>query len=448
MLLLTSPDTFLCLLLLWGGVCAHLSKIGQFSSDFAGVQCPTSDRLGSLPFPNFIPGAPGALPPLANGKWLGSSPVFFLPYSLFALSVTSLGFERLWYFERNPHPLKSYGLAMCPVFDKMHFFSSDEKLKVLTFWALNVATLFSFPSWATSSFSVITLLVWCALAPKWTKSLNLKWWYLFLTALCLSHQCQAPVDAQRAGAILSICVPVGEPSCPEHFVTKADFATEVYHLLGLYQCPGCRVLLSLEEVYSVFWTQEIWDCFFLSQFLPLFPSFFFNMSTKMCNKTIQYLVTRWLWLFVLSHPLCFLGLSATSLEMHWGGRGGELFQARGTNGSWCPGLGRMWSQLAQRQPVWAGRKVSVELGCAGWQPGSFGCPGLGSLLQGAYLHLHRGWRWLFFPFKPNLGVNSMGWNFALRHTIQPKFVLAVSQLLCLAISITIFNCCFVIWLWL
>uniref|UniRef100_A0A8C9MVH7 Hydroxysteroid 17-beta dehydrogenase 2 n=1 Tax=Serinus canaria TaxID=9135 RepID=A0A8C9MVH7_SERCA len=56
---------------------------------------PTFDRLGSLLFPNFIPGAPGALPPLTHRRWLGNSPAFFLPYSLFALSVTSLGFERL-----------------------------------------------------------------------------------------------------------------------------------------------------------------------------------------------------------------------------------------------------------------------------------------------------------------------------------------------------------------
>lgn len=36
--------------------------LSQSSCGFAGVQCPTSDRLGLFLFPNFIPGAPGALP--------------------------------------------------------------------------------------------------------------------------------------------------------------------------------------------------------------------------------------------------------------------------------------------------------------------------------------------------------------------------------------------------
>lgn len=182
------PDTFLCLC--FGmSLCSLISA--SDSSGFAGAQCPTSDRLGSLPFPNFMPGAAGALPgalyhkPLASGKWLGSSPVFFLPYCLFALSVTSLGFERLWYFERNPHPPASHVLAMCSVFYKMHFFSSDEKLKVITFWALNVGIPFSFPFWATSNSSVIIPLLCCALAPNWPKSLfNLQLWYLFHHYVC------------------------------------------------------------------------------------------------------------------------------------------------------------------------------------------------------------------------------------------------------------------------
>lgn len=124
----------------------------SFHAGFTGVQCLSSAGFWSFLFHKFIVGALGTLPAagcpcalyhkiLTSPKRLGNSPIFSLPHSHFSLPVTSPGIERLWYFESKLHtPPAFLGLAICPVpcFDKMHFFSDDEKVKVVTFWVLNV----------------------------------------------------------------------------------------------------------------------------------------------------------------------------------------------------------------------------------------------------------------------------------------------------------------------
>lgn len=235
-----SPDTFLCLLLLWGEFVLTLRSV-SLQVGFTGVQCPSPDRFWSLSFPKFILGTSGALPaagcPCAlyhntftNVKKLGSSPIFFPPHSLFALPITSSGLERLWYFEREPHPPEFPGLAVCsvPFFDKMHFFSDDEKIShyILGFKCRCIFFFLSFLSNFLSS--VIIVLVWCTLAVNWTKS---------------------------------------------------QFNLLLRHIsLWVYISSLITLLLSFQKVWpKMFFTQKIWDYFYVSAhfFLYLLPNILF-----------------------------------------------------------------------------------------------------------------------------------------------------------------------------
>lgn len=156
----------------------------------------------------------------------------------------------------------------------------------------------------------------------------------------------------------------------------------------------------------------------------------------------------------LVSPFVLFGDGSVVDGEHWGGRGwGEAFPGQRDKGQLMPCFWAGCDPGGLKGTSGTGRKSGGELGGAGWCWGVLGWswgvqPAVLAALRvvelaarWAYLHLHRG----CFSLHAQFGCKFCGLEFCPQALCTTEICLC-SQLLCLAISITIFNCCFVIWL--
>lgn len=132
--------------------------------------------------------------------------------------------------------------------------------------------------------------------------------------------------------------------------------------------------------------------------------------------------------FLLFGDQCYIGPLVPIAGEHWGGRGWGAFPGKRDRMAADALFWAGCDPSRLKGSLWAARRDECELGvcwvtaCEFWLPS-----GWGKVLPGS---LSRSPSWMevaVFPFMPNLGVSSVGWNFALRHFIHHTTEICLSR---------------------